>query len=185
MPSRKAAGAQALAISDSAAFIADLKRREFNSLVNNECDLYRNTGDGRFLWRAYLRLHEAGAPIPQNFLDKFAEWAHKVLDAESPKEIAVALELAGTTQKHSGRKQGETYRRNWLLGSEVEQVRQLWKISLEEAFRIVARNRRKPLSVVKKAYDMAFRAPVREQRQEQGKKRAMPLQDALGAWHRK
>ena len=184
-PRRTEAGAKAPANEDGAASLLDARRRDLTLRLNTECALYINTGDARFFWRAFLHLYDAGEPIPQDFLDKFAEWGQKVLAADSPREIALALELAGTDKKHAGRAQGETYRRNWRIGSEVEQVRKLFGVSLEEAIRIVGRNRKLHISVVKTAHDKAFRAPVRKQRKARQGEDSISLQEAVGTWRRR
>lgn len=155
MTATKAAGADAPAPApedESKAFIEDMKRRDFNTRVNREFELYLDSGDGRFLWRAFLLLHEAGQPIPQNLLDKLAQWGGRLLTAKDPREIAAALELSGA--KHSA-----AYRKRWRLAMEVNQVKELFNLAtLKEAIEVVARNRKLKFSVVENNYHSVFTA---------------------------
>jgi hypothetical protein len=177
MTTKKPAGAKALAPkADELAFLAQLKREQLANDVQNECTLYRNTGDGRFLWRAFLRLHGAKEPIPQAILDRLAHWGGRLLGAQDPKEIAAALELSGDEKKHIGPKQSESYRKRWRLASEVCIVRDLYKISLTKAIAAVARNSGLSVATVKGAYDDVFRAPLRE------RKSPTDLTSALNNW---
>lgn len=116
-----------------------LERESHVHEVNNEITLYHNTGDARFFWRAFLLIHESGEPMPQNFLDKLAQWGNRVIQAKTPQEIATAIEMTGDDKKHIGPKHSEAYRRRWRLASEVQIVKRLYKIKLIKAIETVAK----------------------------------------------
>ncbi len=138
----------------------DLKEIAFTWKVNNELTLYLSTGDARFFWRAFLLLHKDGRPIPQNFMDKFAQMGERILQTTDVTALPAALELAGSAKDHIGPKQSAAYRARRILASEVAMVRDGYKISLSEAIRIVARNNKMSVAKVKKAYHDIFTAPL-------------------------
>lgn len=138
----------------------DLKEIAFTWKVNNELTLYLSTGDARFFWRAFLLLHKDGRPIPQNFMDKFAQIGERILQTTDVTALPAALELAGSAKDHIGPKQSAAYRARRRLASEVAMVRSGYKISLSEAIRIVARNKKMSVAKVKKAYHDIFTAPL-------------------------
>ena len=140
--------------------LGDLKEHVFAWKVNNEVELYLSTGDARFFWRAFLLLHQAGRPIPQNFMDKFAQMAERILQTADVADLPAALELAGSAKSHIGPKQSAAYRRRRSLAAEVAMVRDLYKISLTKAIRIVARNRKMSEAKIKKAYHDIYTAPL-------------------------
>jgi hypothetical protein len=163
MTAKKPAGAPTPA--DAAKTLRDemraLARNSVYVDAQNEYALYANTRDGRFLWRAFLLLHRAGKPIPKAFLDKFAEWGEKVIGAESPAQIASALQLSGTTKKHVGVKQGEAYRKRWLLASEVLRLREFKRLGITDAIAAVALSNKLTFAKVKKDYYSVFPATRR------------------------
>lgn len=143
-------------------FLEHLDREVLNTAVLNEFALYSNTGDGRFLWRAILVLQRAGEPIPNNLQTKLAQWASKLLTAESQGEICAALELIGDGKKHLGPKHGIAYRKRWRLAGEVRIVMDLYKISSTKAIASVAKNRGLSIEKVKKDYHAVFGAANRQ-----------------------
>lgn len=165
---------------DEKKFIAELERQDHVHAVNNEISLYQNTGDARFFWQAFLMIHEKGDPIPQDFLDKLAQWGRGAIQAQTPKEVAVALELSGNGKNHLGPKQSATYEKRWRLASEVKTVKNLYRISLIEAIRTVARNNSLPIHKVKSVYHEVFTAPLNEsEKNTDGKS----LASVMAGWH--
>lgn len=129
-----------------------LLRMEHVQEVNNEIRLYKNTGDARFLWRAFLLMRKAGDSIPESLMLKFEEWGRKLIAEDNPRKIASALELAGGQKRHIGLKQGATYRARWMLAGEVANVKSFYNITLTEAIDVVARNNKVSVAMVKKIY---------------------------------
>lgn len=164
---------------DEKKFIAEIERQDHVHAVNNEISLYQNTGDARFFWQAFLMIHEKGDPMPQDFLDKLAQWGRGAIQAQTPKEVAVALELSGDGKKHLGPKQSATYEKRWRLASEVKTVKNLYRISLIEAIRAVARNNSLPIHKVKSVYHEVFKASGKESKKRTAEK---SLVSVLATW---
>lgn len=143
--------------------ISVLQRMQHVREVNEEIQLYRNTGDARFLWRAFLLMRRAGDPIPEDLMLKFEEWGRKLIAADSPRKIASALELAGGPKRHIGPKHGAAYRMRFRLAAEVANVQKLYRITLTEAIAAVAHNNGVTAAVVKKAYHQVV--PAKKSRQ--------------------
>ena len=156
------------------------KRNEHEALVmsvNNEIHLFHATGDARFFWRAYRRLHQAGEPIPQSYLDVLADFAGRILMTENVAELPAALGLAGSEKAHIGPKQSAAYRRRWHLASEVLMVRDLYKMSLADAIKTVARNRGLSAATVKKAHYEIFTKPATGAKRRESVDAGMALQN--------
>ena len=141
-------------------FLDQVRKQQLISHVNNEIHLYHATGDARFFWRAYRRLHKAGEPIPQDFLNKIAEFASSILSNDDLSALPKALELAGSDKSHIGPKQSALYRRRWKIASEVEMVKDLYKISTTQAIKAVAENRELSFGNVKKIHWQVFKEPL-------------------------
>lgn len=167
---------------DEAAFFDAIEREQLVHDVNNEITLYQNTGDARFFWRAFLTLREAGEPIPEDFLSKLAQWGSKLIRAQTPTEIASALELGGDEKRHIGPAHSAAYYKRWRLASEVQTMMKMRPtLKLAEAIRIVAKNSGMTTSKVKADYHKVFTAPV----SKAGKSRANKghsLNQAMNAW---
>ena len=146
--------------------------------VNNEITLYHNTGDARFFWRAFLLIRKEGKPIPDDFLDKIAQWGGKLLTAQTPAQVATAMELTGDERRHVGPKQSEAYRRRWRLASEVKNVQRQFDVSLQKAIEAVALNNRLSVPKVKRDYHEVFTAPLKQTRP----KKNGTLDEAMRAW---
>ncbi len=155
-----------------------IKHMEFVRTVNNELALFQNTGDARFFWRAFLRIREAGQPIPDDFLDKLAQWGAKLLTARTPHEIAAALELTGDDKRYVGPKKSDAYRRRWMIASEVKNVQSLYRLKLTKAIETVARNRGLSVPKVKRDYHEVFTAPLKQTKP----KKSGTLDAAMRAW---
>ena len=164
--------------SESEKFIEHIERQQTVYSVNDELALYRNTGDARFFWRAFLLIRQAGQPIPDDFLNKISQWGGKLLAAQTPTEIAMALELSGNDKRHLGPKQSAAYRRRWELASEVHSVRDLYRLRLSKAIEIVARNRGLSVAKVKHDYHAVSTAPLKQTKPEKGG----TLDEAMRAW---
>jgi hypothetical protein len=149
-------------------FFSDMEGRQINNDVNDALALYKQTRDGRYFWRAFLLLHESGRPIPQNFLDKLAQIGQSLLKAESTANIATALEFSGDERKYVGSNKSMAYERRWRVTSEVEQVKELYKLSVKEALSVVARSQRLAVSKVKADYHKIITASVRRERRSVG-----------------
>jgi hypothetical protein len=144
--------------------------------IENEAKLYLNTHDGRALWKMLLLLHKAGKPLPQNLFDKFAEWAPRVLAAQTPHEVFRALDFSGDDKKHKGALQLSAYESRWILASKVRQYQALNGGTQAQAMRDVARNDGVSFASVKKAHDQVFNKPARKP------KRALNLDRSLNGW---
>lgn len=156
---------------DEQTFLAELGEQEFNCDIQNELALYRGTRDARYVWRAIALFHEAGRPLPPEFMAKLADWAGRVQQLSDPKKIAAALELTGSEKRHVGPSHSRAHERRWRLASEVQTVRRLRpKLTLAEAIAIVARNRGMSEAKIKKDYHAVFTAP-------RGKAKASAAQD--------
>ena len=158
--------------------LEQIKHEEHVHEVNNEITLFHNTGDARFFWRAFLLIREEGKPIPDDFLDKIAQWGGKLLTARTPTEIAAALELTGDDKRHVGPKQSEAYRRRWMIASEVKNMQRFYRVKLSKAIEIVARNRGLSVPKVKRDYHEVFTAPLKQTKP----KKSGTLDEAMRAW---
>jgi hypothetical protein len=147
--------------------------------LENLGKLYLNTRDGRALWSMFLTLHQAGKQIPQNLLDKFAEWAPSLLAANSPQEVCQALDLAGDNKKYKGPAQQRAYDKRWQLASKVLQYLDLYGGTQTQALRDTARNCGVSVATVKKAYHEVFTKPLRNP-----KRKAKGLDAAMRGWLR-
>ena len=138
-----------------------LDAANFQAAVNNELTLYRNTGDARFVWRAVMRYHEANITMPAVLVAKLAEWGGRVQTVSSPDAIVLALELKGSAKDKIGPSHSAAYRRRWRLASEVQLLHRLAPDkTLDQAIENVARNRRKSIAQVKRAYHDVFTASM-------------------------
>lgn len=169
---------------DEKQFFDEWERADLVHEVNNEITLYQATGDGRFFWRAFLTLYEAGEPLPSNFLAKFAQLGNSLLSATTPQEISAALEFsANDGRRHVGPKHSRAYEKRWRLASEVKTVLRLRpELSLVAAKRIVARNRGLSLAEVSKTYHDVFTAPLRKSRAIEAKKNERQIDSVLRSW---
>lgn len=163
---------------DEKAFLADLEECQFNTEVQNELTLYRNTGDARFFWKAIMLFAEAGKPLPVEFTSKLAAWGALIQHLSTPDDITATLELTGEKKQPVGPKHSEAYRLRWRLASEVQMAQRARGGSLVSAFGVVARNRGLSVSVVKKAYHSIFTSPIKSNRPTG----TMQLSEALKAW---
>lgn len=143
-------------------FFSDMEGRQINTDVNDALALYEQTRDGRYFWRAFMILHESGRPIPQNFLDKLAQIGQSLLKAESDANIATALEFSGDKRKYVGSPTSMAYERRWRVASEVHQVKELYSLSLNQSFSVVADRLRLTVSKVKTDYHKVIKAPARK-----------------------
>lgn len=141
------------------AIIAELERADRIRAVNNEIALFQNTGDARFFWRAYLRLRAAGESVPDDFMAQIDTYASKLLKAQTPLDIAAALDLSGNEKKHTGPKHAAAYARRWRIASEVKIVQDMFPgMTTDKAIKAVARNRGLSHAKVKKDYYQVFPA---------------------------
>lgn len=163
-------------------YFADLDHEQHVHDVNNEITLYRQTGDARFFWRAFLLLHESGKDVPKDFMDKLAKFANKLLHAKTPNEIAFALELVGDEKKHIGPKHSQAYYRRWRLASEVQIVQRQYRIKLSEAIAAVARNNCLSIAKVKGDYHKIFSAPQTKALEKAKEKQVGSLAEAISLW---
>jgi hypothetical protein len=148
--------------SHSEEFISAMEAEIINSDVNDALALYGQTRDGRYFWRAFIILHESGRPIPQNFLDKFAQIGQRLLEAENTANIATALEFSGNKGKCVGSPRSMAYERRWRIASEVHQVKELYSLSLNKSFSVVADRLQLTVSKVKTDYHKVIKASARK-----------------------
>lgn len=166
---------------DISAALDRWQRAEKIQQVNNEVALFENTGDGRFFWRAIVRIVESGETLPTSYTKKLAEIGGNLLTAITPNEIAAALEFAGDKGAHIGPKQSRAYVKRWRLASEVRQVKDFYSIPLARAIEAVARNNKLTVSKVKKDYHSIFT----KQRPKQTGNHIHALNGAMNAFCRK
>jgi hypothetical protein len=160
--------------------ISVLQRMFHVRQVNEEIQLYANTGDARFLWRAFLLMRKAGDTIPEDFMAKFEQWGRKVVAADGLREIAAALELSGGNKRHIGPKHGASYRTRWKLAGEVAHVQRLYSITLKAAKEAVARNSGLSYATVHREYHKV----VPSKRRSGSASGVMAVDSALRSWKR-
>jgi hypothetical protein len=143
-------------------FFSNMEGRQINTEINDALALYEKTRDGRYFWRAFIILHEASQPIPQNFLDKLAQIGQRLLTADSAANIATALEFSGDKGKYVGSTTSMAYERRWRVASEVHQVKEFYNLSLNKSFSVVAIRRGLTVFKVKADYHKVFKTPARK-----------------------
>jgi len=161
-------------------WLAEFLRVEANNEAHNELVLYNSTGDGRCVWRAISILFEAGLPIPRNIHAKLHEWSQAISRATN-ENLARGLELVGDEKNHIGPSLTNKAHARVRLASEVKQVADLYKISLTEAMRVVARNRGLKFLNVKRTYHRVFPGPGRKPKDAD----TNPLSTAIKGWNKK
>ena len=154
-------------------------RAFLNARVHEELDLYRITQDGRFFWRAFLRLHGSGQPVRQDFLDKLAEIGKKLLSADSADSVVSALEFSGNKKKHVGPETSAAYRRRYVVATKVHWAKTFWNVSLKQAIEIIAKDRNLSVSKVKADYHKIYTAPAKAEKKGT---RHRDIAQAMNAW---
>lgn len=160
-------------------FMLAMDEERVNFEVNDAVALYDKTKDGRYFWRAFLLLHKAGRPVPKNFLDKLASIGESLLSADSVSKVAAALEFSGGKKRYVGCKTSMAFERRWRVAGEVQQMKDLYNLSLEKVFSLVARRRMMTVGMVKADYHKVAKAAVKPTR----KTGAAPILDqAMRRW---
>lgn len=158
-------------------WLAEVSRVEANNEAHNELVLYQHTGDGRCVWRAISILFEADIPIPRNIHAKLHEWSQAISQATN-ENLARGLELVGDEKKHLGPSLTNKAYARVKLASEVRQVADLYKISITEAMRVVARNSGLKFPNVKRTYHRVFQGTGRKPKDADPN----PLSTAIKGW---
>jgi hypothetical protein len=105
-------------------------------------DLYRETGDGLFVWKAYQELRGAGMAVPESLLVEFDAIAERLMTANGAKEVARALQMAKHGGGPAGAARAEQLERLDTIVREVNTLMDTKGLKPEQAYRAAALNLR-------------------------------------------
>ena len=137
---------------ESQAYFDYVGRQMAINEANDAVRLYLHTGDGHYIWLAFLAMYELDEPIPQNLIDKFAHIGKKILCAQTDEEVMQALEFKGHPKKHIGPAISQRMERRWRLAGDVDLVKQHFEIGITEAIALTAKEFKLSVAKVKRDY---------------------------------
>lgn len=125
-----------------AASAASMREWYATLAVNRYAELYNDTGNGLFVWKAFKALRAEGMALPESLLVALDAIAGRLMLANSAKDVAAALQMAQRGGGPAGAARAEQLERVDAIIREVNTLMEMKGLKPEEAYRAAARNLR-------------------------------------------
>lgn len=110
--------------------------------ANRYAELYCETGNGLFVWKAYQELREARVPVPEPLMVALDGIAERLMTANSARDVASALRMSKRGGGPAGAAHAQQLERLDAIVREVNTLMNMKGLKPEEAYRYAAENLR-------------------------------------------